>query len=290
MGTPSATAHLKTVFARAKGAVEANEAFQLRLSAEAHAVALAKVEEEWAAAANAKAEAEARMLQNQAVAKSQNLAETSIATEAKTAAQSSTSANKNGAASSSYAAEADVVVKSEAQSATDENDESKLRTGEQDISDVSSFSDDHDAQLEKEDSRCFKNTTTCDESVDLSQSIITATLAMIKTQPAVILSGSREIDNVSLGLDAIPRKVYFQMEGRNKLQDRPASAEEFKTGSSQSETVKVSFLNDVVYEDAGETVPYQNRVTHNTVAERSGRKVLAGTSKLAKDVHQLTKV
>jgi hypothetical protein len=213
------------------------------------------------------------------VAKSQNLAETSIATEAKTAAQSSTSANKNGAASSSYAAEADVVVKSEAQSATDENDESKLRTGEQDISDVSSFSDDHDAQLEKEDSRCFKNTTTCDESVDLSQ-----------TQPAVILSGSREIDNVSLGLDAIPRKVYFQMEGRNKLQDRPASAEEFKTGSSQSETVKVSFLNDVVYEDAGETVPYQNRVTHNTVAERSGRKVLAGTSKLAKDVHQLTKV
>ncbi len=289
--SPSATAHLKTVFARAKGAVEANEAFQLRLSAEAHAVALAKVEEEWTAAANAKAEAEARMIQNETLAKSQNLAETSVATEAKTAAQSSSSANQNGAASSKYTAEANVAVKSEAQSANDEHDESKLRTGEQDISDVSSFSDDHDAlQLEKEDSRCFNNTTTCNESVDLSQSIIAATLAMIKTQPAVILSGSREIDNVSLGSDAIPRKVYFQMEGRNRLQDRPASAEEFRTGSSQSETVKVSFLNDVVYEEAGETVPYRNRVVHNTVAEKTGRKVLAGTSKLAKDVHQLTKV
>ena len=64
------------------------------------------------------------------------------------------------------------------------------------------------------------------------------------------------------------------------LLDRPASAETIGSGGAQSKTstFKVPYSDHVILEDTGDSSPLQGRV-ESTIAERSGRKVLTGTSK-----------
>ena len=64
------------------------------------------------------------------------------------------------------------------------------------------------------------------------------------------------------------------------LVDRPASAETIGSGGAQSKTstFKFPYSDHVILEDTGDSSPLQGRV-ESTIAERSGRKVLTGTSK-----------
>jgi hypothetical protein len=271
VGNASATAHLKTVFSRAKGAVEAKEALQSRLSEELHAQALAKIEKEWEAAAIAKTTTIER-----------TVLEPNTATMTKTAAQIDFLTKESSVSISISSAGTSMEATTQVQT----ND----ATGEQDESDISNFSDHRNSPLRNEDSSSETNAT-CDEKyVQDAQSIIAATLAMTKQRGAEILKVAESpVITPPHNASSIETKMNFHTEGRKKLQDRPASAESMRSSFSPSEHLKVSFLNDVVYEDAGDSSPSQGRVS-STVAERSGRKVLAGTSKLVSDIHPSTKV
>jgi hypothetical protein len=244
VGNISATAHLKTVFAQAKGAVEAQEALQLRLAAEAQAEALDKIEKEWTTAANAKAEAASRMFKEMEC------------NEAK-----ETAAAEKAAAEATVAAATTEVAR------------------EKEVSDVSSFSDDGDLNFERDDEIAASHTK-IEDSVALAQTIIAATLAMNRSQLSEVLNASEIAMPINVG-QPIKRNVYVPKEARNKLFDRPASAEAI--GSSvkivaPSENANASFLNDIVIEDARDSLQLQGRVV-SPIAEKSGRKVLAGTLK-----------
>jgi hypothetical protein len=326
--TASATAHLKTVFAQAKGAVEAKEAIQSRLSAEAHAQALSKIEEEWAAAATAKLEAEARAAatakleaEARAAATAKLEAEARAAATAKLGAESrklhpkttitaQTSSEPNitaevkTAAHVTFTAEVIGALKSKSSSSTMVKTASKVVSGSfetsvradaddadgyRNFSDVSSLSDHRESPFGNEDSD-FERHAVCDESIHIAQSIIAATFAMNKPPTAASLNSTEDMiltpPRVASSMDT---KVSHQSDGRKKLQDRPASAEMMRSGFLPSEQVKVSFLNDAVYEDAADSSLTQHRGS-STVAEKSGRKILAGTSKSVLDTHQSAKV
>ncbi len=283
-GTTSATAHLKTVFAQAKGAVEAQEALFTKLAAEAHAAALFKVEEEWTAAANAKIDAESRMLKE--VVEANLIVEVKAAVEAKAAAEAHFAAEEKDAAEAKAKMNAqlkaveEAIVLAEAVPRVATND----AAGKEDFSDVSSFSDDDNLHFEK-NGDAVSNNTNDEDSVVLAQAIIAATLAMSK--PTKLIEVLNTTTEVTMRVtehtgQPVSTRIYVPKE-RRKLCDRPASAESSGSSFAPLANFNAPFLNHVMIEDAKDTVPLQGG-SEPTIAEKSGRKLLAGTSKANVDV------
>lgn len=282
-GTTSATAHLKTVFAQAKGAVEAQEALFTKLAAEAHAAALFKVEEEWTAAANAKIDAQSRL--------QKEVTEANLIVEVKSAAEANATAEAHCAAQEKDAAEAkaktdaqlkaveETIVLAEAVPMIGTND----AAGKEDFSDISSFSDAEDVHFEKNGDAVGKNNNN-EDSVVLAQAIIAATLAMSKTTKLIEVSNTTEVEMrlTEHKEQPVSTRIYVPKE-RRKLCDRPASAESSGSSFAPLANFNAAFLNHVMIEDAKDTATIHGG-SEPTMAEKSGRKLLAGTSKVNVDV------
>jgi hypothetical protein len=268
IGNISATAHLKTVFARAKGAVEAEEAMQSKLAAEMHAAALAKVEEEWAAAATAKAEAKAVILKGMEAFK-QTADEAKVSTETNYLTHTNNVEELETAYDAEVAPESKPVVEIETNSAARERN----------LGNISGFSDDSDLYFERDDKSDAESKTNEEKSAALVQAIVAATLAMTKPNIAVISNETAVIQNVYIDEGyQNARNTFIPHEGNIKLHDRPASAEAIGSSLKQSGHKKSLFLNNVMFEDASDSMALQSSVV-SKVTEKSGRKLLKGTSK-----------
>ncbi len=273
MSTISRTAHLKTLFAGAKGVVEAEEAIQSKLAAEAHAAAFAKVEEEWAArVASAKVVTEVMVLKGTEASK-QTEFETRGATQTKCLAHV-----KN---AEELKAESDAEVKSGVKHVV--HSETFDAVIDKDLSDVSSFSDDPDLKFKGGDKGEAASKTKDEKSAALVQAILAATLAMTKPHIALISNESAVIKDVSIDeWNSNARNTFVSNEGNAELHDRPASAEAIGSSLKQLGSDKSSFLNNVIFEDALGSVTLKSSIV-SKVAEKSGRKVLKGTSKTISD-------
>lgn len=282
IGNISATAHLKTVFASAKGAVEAEEAMQSKLAAEAHAAALAKVEEEWqkrAAAAAVKVEAKAVILKGMEAVK-QTADEANVATETNYL----THVNNVEELEAAY----DVEVAPESKPVVEIETSSTAR--ERGFGDVSSSSDDSDLYFERDDKSDAESKTNEEKSAALVQAIVAATLAMTKPHLAVVSNETAVIQNVSIDEgNRNARNTFIPHEGNVKLHDRPASAEAIGSSLKQSGNKKSLFLNNVLFEDASDSMALQSSVV-SKVTDKSGRKLLKGTSKTIADKNISPKV
>jgi len=187
IGNISATAHLKTVFARAKGAVEAEEAMQSKLAAEMHAAALAKVEEEWASAATAKAEAKAVILKGMEAFKQ-------TADEAKVSTETNYLTHTNDVEELETAYDAEVAPESKPKVQIETNSAARERG----LGNISGFSDDSDLYFERDDKSDAESKTNEEKSAALVQAIVAATLAMTKPNIAVISNETAVIQNVCI--------------------------------------------------------------------------------------------
>jgi hypothetical protein len=142
---------------------------------------------------------------------------------------------------------------------------------------VSSFSEDSDFDFEAAEAAAVEKAKNA-ESAALAQAIMAATLAMAKPQPVEVLTAG-SIPPIHAE-ERAARNIYLPKGGHSVLLDRPASAETIGSGGAQSKTstFKVPYSDHVILEDTGDSSPLQGRV-ESTIAERSGRKVLTGTSK-----------
>ena len=144
--------------------------------------------------------------------------------------------------------------------------------------------------FERDDKSDAESKTNEEKSAALVQAIVAATLAMTKPHLAVVSNETAVIQNVSIDEgNRNARNTFIPHEGNVKLHDRPASAEAIGSSLKQSGNKKSLFLNNVLFEDASDSMALQSSVV-SKVTDKSGRKLLKGTSKTIADKNISPKV